>query len=205
MDGLTATRKIRNQENLNQETPILALTANADSSTIQSCQEVGMNDFVVKPVRRNILISTVDKWVFLKDESPTYQPIEIDEVIQEYSEQANPFNLEVALEEFGDIDIIKKITKEFISNVESQCLSIQENIKIENYDVVRREAHSIKGGAATLEAVPLSNSAKIIEEICKEENFDYIDNAFQNFLCEFELFKLFVQQYLFNNNENTNS
>lgn len=47
MDGVEATRFIRN--NLNIETPIVALTANAFKHDLDHYEEVGMNDHIIKP------------------------------------------------------------------------------------------------------------------------------------------------------------
>ncbi|WP_101757528.1 7TM diverse intracellular signaling domain-containing protein [Oceanicoccus sp. KOV_DT_Chl] len=49
MDGITATRWIRQR---GISTPIIAVTANSDPEVRRHCMEVGMNDFMVKPVRR---------------------------------------------------------------------------------------------------------------------------------------------------------
>lgn len=50
MDGLTCTLKLRSEPNLNQSTPIVALTANAMQEDQERCIEVGMNAFIAKPV-----------------------------------------------------------------------------------------------------------------------------------------------------------
>lgn len=52
MDGLTATRKIRERETLNRSkrTPILAMTANALKEDRQICLDAGMDDYVSKPI-----------------------------------------------------------------------------------------------------------------------------------------------------------
>ncbi len=57
MDGLTATRRIRELEERLQHRParIIALTAAAEDDTARQCFAVGMNDILVKPFRRNDL------------------------------------------------------------------------------------------------------------------------------------------------------
>ena len=55
MDGFQATVAIRNTENLNKATPIIALTANAMESDRQQCLEIGMNGFLSKPFSRSQL------------------------------------------------------------------------------------------------------------------------------------------------------
>ncbi len=64
MDGFAATRAIRQAE---QETkrriPIVAMTANAMRGDRERCLEVGMDDYISKPVDANVLFETVMRWV----------------------------------------------------------------------------------------------------------------------------------------------
>ena len=64
MDGLEATRKIRTIENKKglQRTPIIALTANAMKGDRERCLEAGMDDYLSKPIRKDILLQTIHKW-----------------------------------------------------------------------------------------------------------------------------------------------
>ena len=62
MDGLEATRRIRSQPAY-QDLPILAMTANAFAEDRQACLDVGMNDFVTKPVDPGALYSTLLRWL----------------------------------------------------------------------------------------------------------------------------------------------
>ena len=51
MDGLTATKLIRNGDNpLGQTIPIIAMTANAFSEDVQNCLNAGMNAHISKPI-----------------------------------------------------------------------------------------------------------------------------------------------------------
>ncbi len=50
MDGLTATRLIRDRGGFVGRTPIIGLTANAACGQEAACREAGMNGFVTKPV-----------------------------------------------------------------------------------------------------------------------------------------------------------
>jgi len=49
ISGIEATRQLRERENT-QNTPIVAVTANVDQHHRDQAQEVGMNDFLSKPV-----------------------------------------------------------------------------------------------------------------------------------------------------------
>jgi two-component system sensor histidine kinase/response regulator len=63
MDGIEATKIIRTGESLCQDVPILALTANAEGDTQQSCLQAGMNDVITKPIRRKPLLNSINKWL----------------------------------------------------------------------------------------------------------------------------------------------
>jgi PAS domain S-box-containing protein len=58
MDGLVATRSIRDYEAENglPPTPVIALTANNREGDRQRCLRAGMNDFIAKPVSREALL-----------------------------------------------------------------------------------------------------------------------------------------------------
>jgi len=60
MDGLQATRRLRSMGHL--EVPIVAMTAHAMKEDMERCLECGMNDYLSKPIRKDLLLATVAKW-----------------------------------------------------------------------------------------------------------------------------------------------
>jgi signal transduction histidine kinase/CheY-like chemotaxis protein len=62
MDGLTASRRIREMESRSrsQPIPILAMTAHAMKGDRERCLEAGMNDFIAKPVNAAELFDALD-------------------------------------------------------------------------------------------------------------------------------------------------
>ncbi len=66
MDGFDATREIRKlaikatDQNL---IPVVAMTANVMSGDRERCLEVGMDDYIGKPVQRDQLESVLRKWL----------------------------------------------------------------------------------------------------------------------------------------------
>ena len=67
MNGFEATVEIRdiNSDVLNHSVPIIAMTANAMTGDREHCLEMGMDDYLAKPIRKTELAEMMDKW--LKD------------------------------------------------------------------------------------------------------------------------------------------
>ncbi|MEY2633923.1 MAG: hypothetical protein RIR00_2577 [Pseudomonadota bacterium] len=61
MDGLAATHRIRADSRF-AALPVIALTAHAFASELQSCRVAGMNDHVTKPINPATLIATIEQW-----------------------------------------------------------------------------------------------------------------------------------------------
>jgi CheY-like chemotaxis protein len=62
LDGLEATRRIRAQRP-GQNLPIIALTANTSMQDRAACLAAGMDDFLTKPLRVELLAATLQKWL----------------------------------------------------------------------------------------------------------------------------------------------
>lgn len=59
MDGLEATRLLRKNR---EEAVIIAMTANAMTGDKEACLEAGMDDYISKPIKFEVLIETLEKW-----------------------------------------------------------------------------------------------------------------------------------------------
>lgn len=65
MDGLTATRVIRdsNSSVRKHDIPVIAMTANAMKGDQEKCLEAGMSDYISKPIMPNTLVEKLNLWL----------------------------------------------------------------------------------------------------------------------------------------------
>jgi CheY-like chemotaxis protein len=72
MNGLEATTEIRRRET-DRRIPIVALTANALRGDRERCIAAGMDDFLVKPVQKERLLSVLGRVCELAQSAPTME------------------------------------------------------------------------------------------------------------------------------------
>lgn len=60
MDGYEATRQIRKS---NKNMPIIAQTAYALSGDSEKAMKAGCNDYITKPIKKEVLLSKIKKWI----------------------------------------------------------------------------------------------------------------------------------------------
>lgn len=63
MDGLEATRRIRSLGFSPEDLPVVAMTAHTDVASRMDGKDVGMNDYLTKPVNPEMLYATLEKWL----------------------------------------------------------------------------------------------------------------------------------------------
>jgi CheY-like chemotaxis protein len=63
MDGFEATKAIRALETPIAQVPIIAVTANVMEGQHEKCLAAGMNDYLPKPINKEILSKAINKWL----------------------------------------------------------------------------------------------------------------------------------------------
>jgi HPt (histidine-containing phosphotransfer) domain-containing protein len=160
------------------------MTAHAVKGYREECLEAGMDDYITKPLTRKYFLAMVEKWAGSvaggDAETSIFKPTPLPDTIapdesgfpqchnNHQSKKDFPMDFERALNEFeGDEALLMEVLKGFMENVRGQIGVIQQALMSQDADRVRREAHSIKGGASNLRANELSRIAFELENIGK--------------------------------------
>ncbi|WOI53764.1 ATP-binding protein [Parvularcula sp. LCG005] len=73
MDGIEATTEIRKGTGRSRSTPIIALTAHVAPGDFGSLKEAGFQDVITKPVRKEVLVKCLERW--LVDDTKAQQKV----------------------------------------------------------------------------------------------------------------------------------
>jgi HPt (histidine-containing phosphotransfer) domain-containing protein len=110
-------------------------------------------------------------------------------------DSGKPIDLERAIDEFeGDKDLLSEVIAGFTEKVIEQIGSIRAALSCGDAETVRREAHSIKGGAAGLTAGNLSKVAFDLESKGKSEELSGGGEILDDLEREFNVLRRYVEE-----------
>ena len=175
MDGLEATRAIRAQAEY-RELPILAMTANAFESDRRQCIEAGMNDHLAKPFEPEKLTETLARWLpHVLERTADIQPAPHTRtrnappptslVDRQALESIPGLDLEQGLKPLrGNLALYLRLLGRFIDQHRADAAQLAEALGRGDLAALEREAHQLKGAAATLGAHVLRDLALTLEQ-----------------------------------------
>jgi two-component system, sensor histidine kinase and response regulator len=168
MDGLEATKHIRDQESGKRHTPIIAMTAHAMKGDKERCLAAGMDDYLSKPLEIEELFSTIERWISSEIPSVENLPSEVKpEGIGSISTE--PINLEKAMPRFDyDKAFFNEMLGEFVEHLEERIELLRKALSSQNADELARLAHNLKGASANFNAENLNASALELETRSKD-------------------------------------
>ncbi len=164
MDGLEASQTIIEKHPDADLPPIIALTANAAPGFRTTCLKAGMKDYLLKPVTMPRLLEVVRTWLDLEliaSEPPSEQD-DTDPGATDWIDETVVAQLrETAGEGFP------RLIATFLKEVAQRTERLGPAFAAGDHDLVGREAHAIKGIAATYGAPRLSRAAADLEAAAK--------------------------------------
>ena len=193
MDGLEATRKIRELGGSLATIPIIALTANAFADDIKACRDAGMDDFVAKPIRKHILVEKLAKVVA---EYPHLRKLAVGArkdlplaaaaagMTADVASSLDHAVLKALVEEMG-IEFLRETTSMFVAET-IEGLALLRRLSCDDDRMkIKDQAHSLKGAARTFGlrqvaelALALERSAHQIAPTDYQDLLDRLEGRF---------------------------
>ncbi|WP_025823283.1 PAS domain S-box protein [Shewanella marina] len=166
MDGLQATTAILEQK---PEQIIIGLSANVMKTDIERCYQVGMKDFIGKPVNGKELFSVLSRWIqsvsapscAAKGEPETETVTDVYELL----DRTVINELQTML---GD-DALKQMLGVFCEEAGQRLSLLRCLACTSNFEDVETQAHTLKSSAGSFGAIKICQLAKQLEISAREQ------------------------------------
>jgi CheY-like chemotaxis protein len=189
MDGLTATKIIREREKLTgKHLPIIALTAHAFAEDREKCLKAGMDGYISKPIKIKELWRTIEKVCEkvkkekkeIKTSKISDFQIDIDRVL----EMAG-----------GDEEFVKELFRLFLKECPQRLEEIEKAIEEKNLSAIAKIAHVLKSSSGNLGINRIYNLCSEIEKLAKKGSLENLEDLYVSLREEYEKFREFVSEF----------
>jgi len=168
MDGLEATRRIREEIAGGARIPIVGLTANALKEQVVACRAAGMDDVIAKPIERDRLEAVLERY------APAVGTRTGRHVIRARAgrasvERAAPNGDEISVERFrevtmGDATLARGLVESFELSTRQACVDLESGLDRGDLALAKRAAHTLVGSSANMGATRLEAVATAMEQ-----------------------------------------
>ena len=170
MDGMEATKTIRNSKSPYSNVPVIALTADVVVDHQQTYFDAGVNAIVGKPVNWDDLVHEINRQVSPGAEGDAVSAVSVMPATNssKRSSQSTP-NAELdegvlhILEESIGADVLSVMLGTFSENMQQYYADLEEAMMAEDLIAAQRTGHALKGLCAQFGAPRVTALAKFIE------------------------------------------
>jgi len=208
MDGLTATRHIREQEAAENRPrqKIIALTANALAGDREMCLQAGMDDYVAKPVTIGGISTAMLRWLpATRIGNEPAEEIEATEALPAQSPKDDHKEAAMPSFDFGELrNSLGKEADRIIPNVVNSYLregmahiEVLSNLG-SDFDLERitRIVHNLKSSSAALGLMDFSARCKAAEQAARSQQSDKLLSLLPDIVSEFVLVRSAAEKLL---------
>lgn len=169
MDGIVTLHNMQNMDTLNNDTPVIALTANVGFGAKESYLKEGFSEFLAKPVSeinlKKILLKYLPSDILMEEEAGENISEQIEEEeIPENHIMVRHLNMDAGIEACGSKDLYKEVALEFAETAEDCSYEIQTYYEQEDYEDYTIKVHALKSTARLVGAEELSKEAAYLEK-----------------------------------------
>jgi two-component system sensor histidine kinase/response regulator len=198
MDGFDATRAIRlNEEKTGKHVPIIAVTALAMAGDRERCLSAGMDDYVTKPIDRDLLREKLIYWMnpgTLNALNNTSKVIQIFETAFSSEHREEPLKFEQFMDAYGDE--APDLLMLFIHSSEKSVNEMKQALEERNCTKMASLAHELKGASWAVGADEIARLSVFIEQAAAQANWRLIHRTFVRLTHHFDELKHFVEARL---------
>ncbi len=158
LDGLAATRLIRQLPTDIRHIPIIALTANANTGFREACLAAGANDYLSKPYSEAALAALLMQWLPQAGAAAARVPLlNLPALHARYP--ANP-------------GLVAELEAVFLSTTAASLAALKRAIEQGEAEACCKETHALKGAAASVMATIIQEGVARIEASVQRGDFD---------------------------------
>lgn len=199
MDGIETLQAMKSlSTNLNKDTPVIALTANAVSGARESYLEAGFIDYLSKPIEskklEKMLIQYLPKekvQIYHANADSDMQKKSADDLqnLNEKFKNAKMLKMENALKNLGEYDLVLKTVKEYYEAIEEKSLLIKKYYDEKDWKNFTVQVHALKSSSRLIGAEKLSLDSAYLEKCGDSKNEDEISAITPSLLKEYDELK----------------
>ncbi len=201
MDGEEATRQIRRRLPSARQPRIIAMTANAMQGDRERYLEVGMDDYISKPIRMEELVRALSNSQPLSEDDPPAVSSGAEKQSVSENAQGAPVDFS-ALREFeemmgeGGAEMVRDLVQMYLQNAAALIAEMHESKVEVNYEVLRRAAHTLKGNSHQVGAGPLAEHCAELEKLAKAASLEGADALLVQIQAEYQRVNTVLQKYI---------
>ena len=199
MDGIEAYEIMKGlEDNLNKDTPVIALTANAVSGAREEYMKHGFTDYLSKPINGAVLEEMLEHYlpaekilsVSIFNGDDNYKSGLSEDIPKDsFLLKLRDIDLDLAVNNCGSVETLEEVIFDFYSSIDAKSDAIENYLKeedIRNYTVL---VHALKSSARIIGANELSTMAAELEDLGNRANIDLIQEKTPALLEKYRSYK----------------
>lgn len=167
MDGYAATAAIRRLDGQRAKTPVIAMTASVMEGEREKCLEAGMNEYLAKPLRPELLAEVLGG--LLRREADEAATAVTSEAVLSEEIIAQLMDLEA-----GSPGFLADIVGMYLADLDEQLALLRGARQSQDPETLRAKAHRLKGASANVGAAGLAKLLEQLEHAARDADWDSV-------------------------------